>query len=291
MNSQYSWDDHDSRTTRWAALLTIGVQVVVVVVLLVFGFVTPLPLPGEEGIAVSFGTERGGRNAPIPAVMQAQPMPRPPTPQNTPQPKAPEQQLTQDFEEAPEIHAPKPQKRTEPTKPKEQPTQPTPKPPQESKPEQPERKVNQDALFSGKAPSPTQEGTGTGGEAGNQGTYEGTTTGTGAGKGTGQGTGGTGKGQGPGGSGISYSIGNRVAQQLPSPAYPTQKSGRVVVKVWVSRQGRVTKAEPGEPGTTTFDAALHEAAKAAALQATFDASADAPAVQVGTITYIFKLKQ
>lgn len=271
-------------------MITALIQVALLLLLFTLGFVTPLPLPGEEGIAVSFGTERGGRNAPIPVEMVAQ-QPAQRRVVSQAEQKSPDQVLTQDFEEAPEIRVPKPErkkktasedKKTQ-TKPTPVETPPTPTPP--------ERTVDQASLFTGAKPTPQRDGMGTGGEQGNQGTYQGTTIGAGVGQGQGQGTGGSGSGQGLGGSGVSYSLGNRVALRLPSPEYPTQKSGRVVVKVWVDRNGKVTKAEPGEKGSTTFDAALMSAAKNAAMKASFDVSSDAPSVQVGTITYVFKLKQ
>ena len=65
----------------------------------------------------------------------------------------------------------------------------------------------------------------------------------------------------------------------------------MVVKVWVDRQGRVLRAEAGEKGSTTFDSSLLQAAQTAALRATFDVTADAPDTQMGTITYVFRLKQ
>lgn len=77
---------------------------------------------------------------------------------------------------------------------------------------------------------------------------------------------------------------------LFKPAYNLQESGTVVVKVWVDQYGYVKRAEPGADGTTVTNAKLWAAARAVALKAHFDTKADAPALQEGTITYIFKLK-
>jgi len=74
------------------------------------------------------------------------------------------------------------------------------------------------------------------------------------------------------------------------PSYTVQKSGRVVVKITVDRNGKVTTAIPGYQGTTVTDKTLWAAAKEAALKATFNISETAPASQEGTITYIFTLK-
>jgi TonB family protein len=77
---------------------------------------------------------------------------------------------------------------------------------------------------------------------------------------------------------------------LPEPEYAVNKSGTVVVKISVDQYGTVISATPGTTGTTVQDRTLWEAARKAALKAKFNLSANAPAVQEGTITYIFKLK-
>lgn len=84
--------------------------------------------------------------------------------------------------------------------------------------------------------------------------------------------------------------GRNVVGSLPLPGYGVQKSGRVVVRIMVNREGQVTEAIPGIEGTTVQDRSLWSAAKSAALQAHFDANPKAPLSQEGTITYIFKLQ-
>ncbi|MBQ4026194.1 MAG: energy transducer TonB, partial [Bacteroidales bacterium] len=64
----------------------------------------------------------------------------------------------------------------------------------------------------------------------------------------------------------------------------------VVVKIWVDQYGKVQKAVPGADGTTVTDRALWTAARNAALETGFTMSSSAPALQEGTITYIFNLK-
>ncbi len=289
----YSWRAQDPRV-RWRSYLaTVLVQVLVIAALLWFCFETPLPLPGEEGITVSFGTENSGRNAETPAYIP------PATQRVTPaQVEERDESLTQDFEDAPEVRAKPAKEQPKPKQPKPAKPQPTqqnsPKPQQQNRPQEeepPKPQVNRDALFPSNTPQPPSEGQGSGGAIGNQGRYDGSTAGAGSGAGQGQGTGGKGQGAGPGGSGISYSLGGRVALQLPSPEYPNQKSGKVVVRVRVNRHGAVVSAEAGVKGSTTLDASLLAAAQAAALRANFDVQSDAPETQVGTITYIFKIKQ
>ena len=76
---------------------------------------------------------------------------------------------------------------------------------------------------------------------------------------------------------------------LPKPSAGFDKSGTVVVDIWVDNYGTVVKAEAGGEGTNITDARLWAAARSAAMKASFNMSADAPAMQKGTITYIFKI--
>lgn len=85
--------------------------------------------------------------------------------------------------------------------------------------------------------------------------------------------------------------GRSVLGALPKPAFTVQNSGIVVVTIHVDQNGKVLEAMPGAQGTTVTDRALWEAAKKAAMDATFNMSEKAPAVQVGTITYKFTLKK
>ena len=64
----------------------------------------------------------------------------------------------------------------------------------------------------------------------------------------------------------------------------------MVVQVKVDQYGTVTEAIAGAEGTTVTDKNLWAAARSAALKAHFNMDANAPAMQTGTITYIFKLK-
>lgn len=84
--------------------------------------------------------------------------------------------------------------------------------------------------------------------------------------------------------------GRTTTGALPIPNYSVQKSGRVVVKITVDRNGKVTSAIPGVQGTTVTDKTLWDAAKDAAFKATFNTSSTAPVSQEGTITYVFTLR-
>ncbi len=84
--------------------------------------------------------------------------------------------------------------------------------------------------------------------------------------------------------------GRNMMGSLPFPEYTVNNEGKVVVKILVDQYGKVTNAIPGAAGTTVQDKQLWEAAKKAAYQAIFNISSQAPTLQEGTITYIFKLK-
>lgn len=77
---------------------------------------------------------------------------------------------------------------------------------------------------------------------------------------------------------------------LIKPSYTVQASGIVVVKIWVDQYGNVKNAIAGADGTTVTNKELWKAARNAAFKAHFNTDGDAPALQEGTITYIFNLK-
>lgn len=92
------------------------------------------------------------------------------------------------------------------------------------------------------------------------------------------------------GSPNAHLQGRNVLGTLPRPSYGVQESGKVVVSIWVDNYGNVKKAVAGAEGTTVNNKELWNAARKAALEAHFNVSADAPALQQGTITYVFNLK-
>ena len=92
------------------------------------------------------------------------------------------------------------------------------------------------------------------------------------------------------GAANAHLSGRNVVGTLPRPTYNAQLEGTVVVRVKVDQYGNVTEAVPGVEGTTVTDSGLWNAARNAAMKAHFNTKADAPVVQTGTITYIFKLQ-
>jgi len=93
----------------------------------------------------------------------------------------------------------------------------------------------------------------------------------------------------PKGSPTAKLKGRSVMGSLPLPIYTVQNEGQVVVKITVNRDGKVTRALAGLPGTTVVDVNLWEAAREAALKAHFNVDTEADILQTGTITYIFRL--
>ncbi len=233
---------------------------------------TPLPLPGEEGVEVNLGYDETGMGT------DQQPEPAPaqvPPPASRPEPEPEEEEyLAQDVEEAPVIE----QKKVEPKKKEPEPVKPKPEPEQkvvEPQPE-PQPKVNPNALYKGKSTSSTQGGQeGTTGQPGDQGNPNGK-------PGVDNYT-----GSGGAGDGIGFDLGGRGSRSLHKPSYDSKEQGKVVVTIRVDRQGNVTSAVPGAKGTNVSDQTLWNVAKDAALRSKFIADANAPEIQVGTITYTF----
>ena len=92
------------------------------------------------------------------------------------------------------------------------------------------------------------------------------------------------------GSANAHLKGRNLLGTLERPVYNSQVEGIVVVQIKVDQYGTVTEAIPGVEGTTVTDKTLWNAARSAAMKAHFNMSADAPALQTGTITYRFKLQ-
>jgi hypothetical protein len=89
--------------------------------------------------------------------------------------------------------------------------------------------------------------------------------------------------------GVFYSLSGRNSIYLPNPTNPNNnEEGIVVVEISVDQYGNVKRAVPGVKGTTNLNSALLNASKKAALSTTFSQNLESTALQIGTITYIFK---
>lgn len=234
-----------------------------VVICLAFGYDPPDPPIPEEGVEVNLGnSDFGLGNNPMPQTSEASSAPRPRS--------ATENVATQSTESTTPINS-----SDKPSTAKTDNSTPT-----TTKPEPPkEPEINKNALFNGNRGNKNKNansgsegntyGSGNMGKEGgdpNSNRYDGT----------------LGKG------GAGFSLAGRSAKALPSPNTSTNKEGKVVVKIWVDRAGNVTQTDAPVKGSTLTDAALVRQAKAAAMKAKFSPKEDAPEVQTGTITYVFR---
>ena len=85
---------------------------------------------------------------------------------------------------------------------------------------------------------------------------------------------------------LSWSLDGRKASHLPIPAYRCYGAGEVTVIITVNNQGDVINAKVDE-GVSSNDACLRTFAVRAARLSKFSISTEAPARQMGTITYAF----
>lgn len=145
------------------------------------------------------------------------------------------------------------------------PTKNKKKPKDNVKPQSEETKIDQNALFTkGRVKK------GSGGS-------------TGVGEGSGKGSGGEG-----GGSGISFSLAGRGSKSLPLPTATSSENGSIVVEIRVDQEGNVVFAKAVWKGTTLTDTNLWRRCEQAAKKSKFTAKPDAPELDPGKITYIFR---
>jgi hypothetical protein len=84
--------------------------------------------------------------------------------------------------------------------------------------------------------------------------------------------------------------GRSIMGRMEQPANTSNREGRVVVEITVNQRGEVTKAQARAKGTTIQDSVLWKAAEEAARKTLFNTDFDSPPLQIGTITYVFRLK-
>lgn len=163
-------------------------------------------------------------------------------------------ELTQQSEDVPLVS----KKAPSPTKNKK-------KPKDNVKPQSEETKIDQNALFTkGRVKK------GSGGS-------------TGVGEGSGKGSGGEG-----GGNGIAFSLAGRGSNELHKPTATSPANGSIVVEIRVDQEGNVVFAKAVWKGTTLTDKNLWRLCEQAAKDSKFTAKPDAPELQPGKITYIFR---
>ncbi|MCK5838463.1 MAG: hypothetical protein KAG99_01385 [Bacteroidales bacterium] len=254
---------------------TVIIHGLLLATIMLLALTTPLPLPGEEGVEVDLGYSDVGSG--IVQEEETEPVQQAEVTPPLTKPEATEEEVvTQDIEETPmieEIDKQKEEKEIiDETVVQNQPVEEI-----EQEPEQePEPVVNPNALYKGRdTGEPNGSNEGVTGDAGDQGKPTGTRDLK------------VYDGLGGEGDGISYSLSGRQATRLPKPEYRSEEQGKVVVTIWVNRNGDVTRAEAGARGTTIADLTLRRLARGAALRAKFSPDTHAAEIQKGSITYIF----
>jgi outer membrane biosynthesis protein TonB len=121
-------------------------------------------------------------------------------------------------------------------------------------------------------------------ESNNEGTQEGTSGNEGviSGKPEGKGT--------FGGNGSSFELGGRSMSSGPKVGEKPKEEGKVVLNIWVNRDGNVVRTAQNLGESNTTSQHLFNLAKNAALKAKFNQSPDAPPEQRGKMTFIFILR-
>jgi len=260
------------------AFIEATIVMILLIILMFISGMTYLDPPPETGIAVNFGTSSVGKglvqpqhNKPPKPVKQEQEQQ-----EEVSKPEIVDKVLTQDNVDAPVVKD-KPKK----TKPK-----PTSKPVKPKKKPKPKPDKNITDILNNVNSAPGNEKNNSSGEgndqqAGDKGNTNGDPNASGY-----YGTG----GHGGGGHG-NYRLGSRRALTKPKPVYKCNEEGKVVVKIYVNRNGKVTQAIPGVKGSTNNAPCLLNAAKQAALHTKWSADPKAPDTQIGKIIYKFKVTE
>lgn len=103
----------------------------------------------------------------------------------------------------------------------------------------------------------------------------------------GQGSGLANQGQGQSSNGVSFVLSGRGSKALNKPKTNRTDTGKVLVEIFVDRQGNVVQAKGGLAGTTLMNVNIWRTCEQAAKRSTFTANPSAPELQRGVITYIF----
>ncbi|MBC35654.1 MAG: hypothetical protein CL663_06420 [Bacteroidetes bacterium] len=255
-------------------------------VLIFFALRTPLPLPGEEGVEVNLGNSDLGKGFEQQPVVEEPPPAPPPQPEPKEETIQEEEQIEEDIQEEEVLNEDAVEMPTIDsiyvsemkfeaeevdiemdldTIVEEAIPDPDPVP-----------IVNRNALYKGKSKKT--------GRSSNEGitTYQGD-----QGRKEGSPESLSYDGLGGEGDGVSFSLGGRGAKTLPKPTYDSPEQGKIVVTIWVDKDGNVIRAVDGAKGTNISDLQLRRLAREAALRAKFTPDPNAPDVQKGTITYNF----
>ena len=248
---------------------TVVFHALLVLLFLFFGLQQPDPPLEETGVEIAmadFGTTdmgSGNTETPDPGSEQASAAPTPDT-----SPEAPEEVATEEESEVSQVTPPKPT-----PKPK-----PKPDPPKEQpKPEEPKPQVSNqlsNALNSWGQGGGGNSGEGDSQQPGNAGVEHGKPDGIGTFH----------------GDGWSVSLGGRGLMKGPNITDKPNEGGKVVLNIFVDRQGKVTRVTQNLDKSTTTSQVLFNIARKAALQCTFSAKPDGAAEQRGEMSFVFILE-
>ncbi|MBQ8222043.1 MAG: energy transducer TonB [Bacteroidales bacterium] len=248
----------------YGAVTTIVFHAIAFVLLLVLCFRTPLPLPGEAGVEIDMGMYAQGMG--FESSQDEEIVEDIPEEQQVPEEPEVEEEILSEDEDIPAL-----EEETE-----EKPEEIVEEVQEEVVEEKPV--VNQRAMF--QAPKVKKEPSSQGNteDTGDQGKDNGL-------KGIDRYEGNGGSGGGP-----SYDLGGRGAKSISTPSRDFSEEGKVVVDIWVDKEGRVQRAEIGK-GTTIANSSMLNSAKTAALNSIFNKDDKATDLQKGTITYTFIIRQ
>ena len=216
-------------------IITILVGIGIFLILFLFGFKIQVPPPPEQGIEIDLGGGGGG-GAPVEI----------------------KQIIEKTLQQSTTEYVTIPDEEVEYTQPDIKDKSPKITSVEKEQPKQPTLDERIKTFQFGKG------GTGTGSETG---TGAGTGSGSGIGSGIGTGTG--------GGTGPGYSLAGRGAKYIPKPEYSEEDQGKVVVKIWVDKDGNVIRAQAGYFGTTISNANLWKKCEEAAMKAKFTSDPNA----------------
>ena len=269
-------DIHNNRARVGATIFAI-----LLLIFIFFFGLTYLNPPPEDGIAINFGYEESGSGNTASSEKVVEPVEKSTQAETTPTETTPtitDQVATQETIDAPAVEKKEdPKPKTEKVEEKKEPVKEEPKPSNDLLDRLDKTKNQKEA--SNNDGNKTGEGEKKGG--GDQGDPSGDPN--------------SPNREGNGGIGNSgnYRLGTRAALNKPKPAYVCNEEGRVVVKVWVDRSGKVVRAVPGEaipdggPASTTAANCLLSKAKEAALKTTWHGDTNAAERQQGYIIYNF----
>lgn len=261
---------------------TIIFHAIAAILLLNLCFRTPLPLPGEAGVEVNLGMYAQGFGNEISQPQEVDekiPEPAKTTPKVEETTVPEENDIVSEDDEVPSIEEKKEEVVEE--KPEEKVEEIVEEIVEEEKPEEiVEEKpvINQRAIFQAPKKDKVQSSEGNSEGDGDQGSENGL-------KDIDRYEVNKGSGDGP-----SYDLGGRGAKSISTPSKNFKDEGRIVVDIWVDKNGIVKRAEIGK-GTTITDESMRRSALVAAQNSIFNEDKEASELQQGTITYKFIIRQ